>query len=133
GFSFEYHHYGPYSEELANQVQEDIIFQRIQDVTKHRVSDGVPYVVFKAEKSGKGVDPISNLSSDVLDGAISKFKNTSATILELAATIHWLSEVESVEDWESELDRRKGAKTANGRDKKALELLKNLNLPPALN
>lgn len=131
GFSFEYHHYGPYSEELSDQVHDDIVFQRIKDVTKHRASDGVPYVVFKAEQAGDGAKPTAHLASDTLSRAISEFSGTSATILELAATIHWLAEVEGIQDWKTELVKRKGAKTANGRSDKAFSLLSKLKLPPA--
>jgi hypothetical protein len=56
----------------------------------------------------------------------------SATVLELAATIHWLAVTEGLPDWREELVRRKGAKTQNGRDRLALELLNALGLPPAV-
>ena len=55
----------------------------------------------------------------------------SSTVLELAATIHWLSKVEHVPDWKRELVRRKGAKTERGRVEQALELLSQLQLSPA--
>ena len=29
GYSFEYRHYGPYSEELADQVEDDVVFGRL--------------------------------------------------------------------------------------------------------
>jgi hypothetical protein len=55
----------------------------------------------------------------------------SATVLELAATIHWLAEVEGRADWREELVRRKGVKAQQGRDEKALDVLRSLGLPPA--
>ena len=64
--------------------------------------------------------------------ALDEMQRQSATILELAATIHWLAVVEYVPDWKAELARRKGAKTRDGRDQKALELLRTLGLPPAV-
>ena len=56
----------------------------------------------------------------------------SATVLELAATIHWLAVYEKRLDWQEELVVRKGVKTENGRDKEALNLLGELKLPPAV-
>src|SRR5262245_44921465 len=54
GFSFEYHHYGPYSEELADQVEDDAIFGRLRADSGRRVSDGVPYVIYRANGPGEG-------------------------------------------------------------------------------
>jgi hypothetical protein len=55
----------------------------------------------------------------------------SATVLELAATIHWLAFIEEIEDWRSELRRRKGVKTEQGRADSALALLGELGIAPA--
>ena len=44
-------------------------------------------------------------------------------MLELAATIHWLAYIERVDDWRSELLRRKGVKAAGGRMEKAARFL----------
>ena len=32
GYSYEYHHYGPYSAELADSVDEDVVFRQIEEV-----------------------------------------------------------------------------------------------------
>ena len=50
GFSFSYHHYGPYSDELAEVVEDDVIFRRVK-AERRRRSDGVPYVVYKTDNS----------------------------------------------------------------------------------
>jgi hypothetical protein len=57
GFPFEYHHYGPYSEMLAEQVEDDIVFRRLDAIPNRRMSDGVPYVIYRASRPGNG-DPI---------------------------------------------------------------------------
>src|SRR5882757_4316052 len=64
--------------------------------------------------------------------ALVEMQRRSATVLELAATIHWLSVIEGISDWKNELIRRKGAKTHNNRDQQAVELLRTLGLPPAV-
>ena len=131
GFSYEYHHYGPYSDELAEQVEDDVVFRYVDAEQRRRQSDGVPYVVYKASTVGEG-DPVDEHPlADRVRSALSEMQQRSATVLELAATIHWLKVAEGLDDWCTELVRRKGAKTQNGRKSEALELLRVLGLPPA--
>jgi uncharacterized protein YwgA len=132
GFTFEYHHYGPYSEALAEQVEDDQIFGKLQVEPRRRVTDGVPYVVFHASQPGDGERLETRPSADRIIKALPKLMKASATVLELAATMHWLSAVEGRADWREELGRRKGVKTEGGRDQKALDLLHSLGLPPAV-
>jgi hypothetical protein len=47
GFSFSYHHYGPFSEELAEAVEDDVVFSRVEAEQRRR-ADGVPFVVYRA-------------------------------------------------------------------------------------
>lgn len=132
GYSFEYRYYGPYSEDLADQIVEDAIFGRLNAETRRRQTDGVPYAVYSATHSGDG-EPIDGaLAQEQVRSALQEMQQQSSTVLELAATIHWLSEVEGYENWPEELVNRKGAKADLGRDKKALDLLWRLNLPPAV-
>ena len=51
GYSYEYHHYGPYSAELADSVDEDVVFGQIEEVSQRRASDGVPYSVFRVSRA----------------------------------------------------------------------------------
>ena len=132
GFSYEYFHYGPYSADLAERVEDDVVFGQLQAGQRRRVSDGVPYVAYSATKSGDGDRPEARMPITRIRAALDEMQRHSATILELAATIHWLAVVEYVPDWKAELARRKGAKTRDGRDQKALELLRTLGLPPAV-
>lgn len=130
GFEFEYRHYGPFSEDLADQMEDDVIFRRLTAEPKRRQSDGVPYTVYRAGSRGDGEAIDVNLPGDKIRSSLAEMQRQSATVLELAATIHWLAEVEGYEDWRSELVRRKGAKTEEGRTEKALSLLRRLDLPP---
>jgi uncharacterized protein YwgA len=132
GFTFEYHHYGPYSEALAEQVEDDHIFGKLQIEPRRRVSDGVPYVVFHASEPGDGERLETRPAADRIFKALPKLMKASATVLELAATMHWLATVEGRSDWREELVRRKVVKTEGGRDQKGLDLLHSLGLPPAV-
>jgi uncharacterized protein len=132
GFSYEYHRYGPFSDDLAEQVDDDVIFGHLEAVQRRRQSDGVPYVVYRARAAGEGDRLDAHLAVARIEGALADMQRYSATVLELAATIHWLAVTERLPEWREELVRRKGAKTQNGRDRLALELLNALGLPPAV-
>lgn len=132
GFSYEYFHYGPYSEDLAEKVEDDVVFGYLHASQRRRVSDGVPYVAYSANASGDGDQLAKHLPADRIGAGLAEMQRHSATVLELAATIHWLAAIEGVADWKTELVRRKGAKTGNDRDRKAFELLHTLGLPPAV-
>jgi uncharacterized protein len=132
GFSYEYFHYGPYSEDLAEKVEDDVVFGHLHANQRRRVSDGVPYVAYAAEASGDGDAIETRMPFESVKSALAEMQRHSATVLELAATIHWLVSMEGFSDWKAELVRRKGVKTNNGRDQRAFELLRTLGLPPAV-
>jgi uncharacterized protein len=129
GFSFDYHYYGPYSEELAEAVDDDVIFGCIEEEQRRRVSDGVSYVIYRSLDHGEQSSDV--FSQPAIAAAIEEMNGQSMTVLELAATIHWLAFREKVRNWREELIRRKGVKTENGRTERALDLLKKLQLSPA--
>ena len=133
GFDFDYHHYGPYSAELADAVDESIAFGTVRETSGRRVADGVPYSVFRAEdhdEAGPRPVQIGGMMSTDVATALSKMNTHSSTVLELAATIHWLAYVEEDEDWRDELVRRKGIKADAKRTTEALRLLADLDLSP---
>jgi uncharacterized protein YwgA len=130
-YSFDYHHYGPYSVDLTDVVDEEVFFDRVREDVRQR-ADGVAYSVFRVGPLAE-VKPtrLGNFSFSQAFGALAAMQRRSATVLELAATIHWLAFVEEISDWRAELVRRKGIKAAHGRDREALELLQELDLAPA--
>lgn len=132
GFSYEYHHYGPYSAELARTVDDWVFFDEIKETVKRR-GDGVPYSVFCLPDGYRNRLPeaIGNLPSERAGEALELMQAQDATVLELASTIHWLKTVEHVGNWQEELVRRKGVKTKGGRVEKATRLLADLGLPVA--
>ena len=132
GFSYEYYHYGPYSEDLAERVEDDVVFGHMHANQRRRLSDGVPYVAYSAESSGDGDILGAQMPVERISAALAEMQRHSSTVLELAATIHWLAVMEAIADWRTELVRRKGAKTSNDRAQRAFELLRTLGLPPAV-
>jgi hypothetical protein len=47
GLDYEYHHYGPYSAELTEEIKDAVAFGFIHETPARRVSDGVPYSIFE--------------------------------------------------------------------------------------
>lgn len=133
GLSFDYHHYGPYSAELSDELDDEVVFGEIEEEARRRSRDGVPYSVFRVRNAQQDHgSTLGKLPWTEAQNALSEMEKASATVLELAATIHWLAFVERVDDWQAELFCRKGVKTRHGRDRRALQLLRKLGLDPKL-
>ena len=129
GFSFDYHHYGPFSRDLDNATADAKAFNLIEETFDRRQSDGASYSIFKLKGQPKP-EAYGKLGAAKAGELAHLFAATNVTVLELAATIDWLSHVEKYPDWKSEITKRKGIKVQGGRLEKAIELLKQLNLQP---
>ncbi len=129
GFSFDYHHYGPFSRDLDNALADAKAFDLIEEEVERRQSDGAPYSVYRLKKMPKS-HAFGKLGRTKAAELTRLFAATNVTVLELAATVDWLWHAEEVEDWRSEITKRKGIKVQGGRLEKALALLSQLNLAP---
>ncbi|HZH25924.1 MAG TPA: hypothetical protein VEY95_01970 [Azospirillaceae bacterium] len=130
GFDYAYHHYGPYSRDLDSAILDATEFEVVEEKFERRKSDGARYSVFTAVGDSNSY-AFKHLKDERLRELVRRWASTNITVLELAATAHWLSEAEKVEDWETEIHRRKGSKTQNGRLEEAKRLLAEVGLPPA--
>ncbi|MFC7051992.1 hypothetical protein ACFQI3_04735 [Hansschlegelia quercus] len=128
GFVYSYHHYGPYSEDLARAIDSAKIFRIIHETREHRASDGAAYSVFSANSAmdSQYLERIRN--SDRIVGGLSVLNGHNSTVLELAATIYWIKNIEHNILWKNEVFSRKGPKTENGRFEKAERLLVELGM-----
>lgn len=90
--------------------------------------DGSPFSIFTTEAGAEALTTLGELEISRAQQILNQLNAINATILELAATIHWLVVVERVQDWGAELQRRKGAKADGGRAEKASELLAELGI-----
>jgi uncharacterized protein YwgA len=124
-FRFGYYHYGPYASELEKAVYDAVKSGMLQEEIRARQSDGAPYSIFVA-----GDDIAGKLPQHFAE-KVARLAEVDPIVLELAATAHWLSEVEKVKDWQKEIRLRKTWKVEEGRLDKALALLEELGLPPA--
>jgi len=88
-FAFSYHHFGPYSAELADSVEDDIVFRRVSAEQRRR-TDGVPFVIYKSLDENGDKRTKNVLNTPQIRTAIATIQKQTATVLELAATIHWL-------------------------------------------
>jgi uncharacterized protein YwgA len=130
GARFDYHHYGPYSEAISDAVTDAKFWGYLFETVNFRVTDGAPYSSFKTQTDISEPAQLGDLNAEDAKKYLAKFAGCTSTILELAATVHWLAFVEKVSDWREEIKVRKAGKTNNGRLEKALDLLKDLNLAP---
>ena len=128
GAPFEYHHYGPYSEVISDAVTDAKFWGNLNETVSFRVADGAPYSTFKTDSPPP--DSLGALNAVHARALLEKFSGCTATVLELAATVHWLAFIEKVDDWRAEIEVRKAGKTDNGRLQKALALLRDIGLSP---
>ncbi len=129
GFAYQYHHYGPYSRDLDNAVLDAKAFGYVAEKFDHRRSDGARYSIFELTKKPQ-TDVFDRLGAYNVKTIVRKLADSNVTVLELAATAHWLAAEEKVPDWRKEILARKGSKTENCRLEKALVLLSELGLAP---
>jgi uncharacterized protein len=129
GFSYEYHHYGPYSRDLDLATADAKAFELVEEKFGYRQSDGARYSIFSTKQSPKD-EVFAALSGDKVAALMNTFVSTNVTVLELAATIDWLWRFERIKDWKSEIKKRKARKAQDSRLEEAVELLKLLNIQP---
>lgn len=126
-FSFDYRHYGPYSEELSSTIREAAILGFINE-EERPTSWGGTYSIYTL----KSDEP--DLTSPNMQALIELANNAPSVVLELATTAAFLGE-QGVDDPWKETINRKPEKAENGRIEKAKELYLNLqkiNVPKEL-
>lgn len=127
GFQFEYRHYGPYSEDLADAVQMAAAFDLISEVER-KADWGGTYSIFtfSGERNSQRDQRTIFAQTAAQIGAIE---------LELAATAAYLKSVEGARDPWDETKRLKPEKATSTRlaaAKQAYKELQNLSVPKKL-
>ena len=129
GLSYTYHHFGPYSDELSDELMYAMFNDDVEELTRTRFSDGARYSVFSlSAEVAPPTDKVGSLAVDVAGPLVQKLKKENATVLELASTIHWLKHHEGYAEWEDELRARKGNKVTADRKERACRLLEEIGL-----
>lgn len=119
GFDFDYHHYGPYSEELANAARDAEALGLVGVEWKNAY--GNEYAIFQSNVAVSDF-PKFDKASEVLR-VLSKY---DATVLELAATADFLEKNGYGHDAWDETRRRKASKITPQRLEQSKSLLEDL-------
>ncbi len=129
GFEYEYHHFGPYSRDLDIAAGDARALGFLTEEIRHRASDGASYSVFTLQvPSSSNQGAFGSLGKQGATKLARLFSETHVTVLELAATAHWLWKFESIADWRTEIARRKPMKIGSGRLDRAVALLREVGL-----
>lgn len=127
GLPFDYHHYGPYSAELAFAAEDAEALGLLRS-EQHAGRYGVPYTVFKsltAAPAAAGKDGARQTRQQLL---LREMSQCSAIVLELAATLVFLWRNGYAENGWDELKRRKANKVTEERLAQVKTLLESLDL-----
>ncbi|MDA4846730.1 hypothetical protein [Hoeflea poritis] len=129
GFTYSYHHYGPYSEDLSNTLFFAEFFDKVIVESQGKTKLGNIYSVFSLSENANEMSPeVGKLSSDDIKTLVNTLEAPTSVVIELAATIHWLREKEGVAEWEAELKARKTGKATDENIKKSVDLLGSIGL-----
>lgn len=126
--SFSYHHYGPYSEDLARSLDyAEMVDNAIREEPRHTPS-GSTFISYLLQKDCEEKSNVGDINWEDAKSYVSTMKNETSVVIELAATIHWLKNKENVVDWRTELKKRKTSKAEPALVVRAESLLEKLNL-----
>lgn len=135
GLRFTYHHYGPYSFELAGGCADAEAEQRIE--TEERPGrHGVPYAIFRSAEESAEPDRLGALPAGRARALLEKTQGVSEIVLELAATIVFLRDEwpyygKGKTDAVEETRARKSLKATEKRIEEAIGLIRALGLEEA--
>lgn len=135
GLRFTYHHYGPYSFELAGGCVDAEAEERIA-INERVGGHGVPYAIFTSTGDGAPPDALGELPAARARALLEEMRRVSDIVLELAATIVFLRDEWSYygkgkTDAVEETKARKSLKATEGRIGEARGLLGRLGLEEA--
>lgn len=125
---FTYHHYGPYSRELAASLERGVAFGEIEE-RELDTAFGTTYSAFSRKKRvGEPAEHVGSLPMSEAKRWMDMLKHQPSVILELAATIHWLIHKEGVDAWRDELKARKALKATDKNISRAQRVLNDMGL-----
>lgn len=128
--SFVYHHYGPYSFDLANGCVNARANKRIR-IEERPGRHGIRYAIFRLQEGAPSSDGLGSLSADESRSLLEKMKKVEDIVLELAATIVYFGEDGyDMKEAIAETKARKPVKASPERLDKAFSLIRDLGLDP---
>lgn len=127
GLAFDYHHYGPYSEELALAADDAQAMGYLRTEQRQGFHE-VPYTVFKVTVNVQPQDK-EDATGTLRAKYLKIMEGYSALVLELAATVVFLKDHGYPDSHWMELKRRKGTKVTDRRLEQVKRLLTELDMP----
>lgn len=126
GFSFAYHHYGPYSEDVA-LAAEDAVALALVEEERRAAAWGGSYSIYRANASSRSGDAARRKALTVI-------ANAPAIPLELAATAVFLADEGTSQPWEEVVVRKSSKATPENlaQAKAVYEQLQGIAAPRAL-
>lgn len=129
GLRFSYHNFGPYSDQLSNQIRVLEMFDSRFKESEVSNGYGGKFSVLTLElDDDETIEKVGDLDFDFVSTSVETMKTFSSKEIEIAATIHWLKNQESIADWKTELKRRKTSKADDPTIRKAEQLLAELRI-----
>jgi uncharacterized protein YwgA len=119
GFVFEYHHYGPYSEELTQAMKKAVLFGDIAE-TEEETNWGSKCSTYTLKVNGTSAE-----RAHMLEAFNALTQAATSTELELAATALFLAREGQADPW-AETAARKPQKAGDDRLEKAKALYQSL-------
>lgn len=95
-YDFEYKHYGPYCEALADDMDYSCIFGEVTEKRKKAGWGGV-YSIYSTESKPENSDFLNGFQKRILD--LCSGTNSNAIDLELAVTAAWLKQDGETDPW----------------------------------
>ncbi len=108
GFEFQYYHYGPFSEDLVNDINNAIVEKEITEEIKETVNGSRKYSIFKLPTPSNNKDSDNHRTK-----FLKKAKNIETLYLELLATALFLHEEDATIDSWKKLQTLKPNKAQN--------------------
>lgn len=122
---FDYHHYGPYSADIASAVDDAVDVGRLRPEVRFGYHE-VPYTIYSTDAVPS--NRIGALSAAEVQRLLAALDSYSALELEVAATIVYLRDNGYGERAVEETKLRKPAKATDARVRRALRLIDELGL-----
>ena len=125
GLDFDYHHFGPYSSELAQAADDAVALQHLYAEDRHGYHE-VPYTAYTTDR--RPPKELAGVSREEIETKLGLMEGYSALELEVAATIDYLREAGYGKDAAAETEARKPLKATPKRVERAMQLLNELGL-----
>jgi uncharacterized protein YwgA len=126
GAEFDYHHYGPYSADVASAAEMATLLYDFKAEERHSGARGVSYVAYSSkEKQPKN---LGDLPKAQAAAALAHMASVSDVVLELAATMVFLQKNGYARGFVEEVRERKPLKATEDRLDRAQKLIRKLGL-----